>query len=188
MTEAEEGPTVKEVAMLKRTATAVGVLVFALVTVLVVFLVGMRAKSPLVLNAVRKINRAVMNPRQMESAGTVGAYASVIRHSGRASGRPYETPVGVVATDDGFVIALPYGSQADWLKNVLASGSAEIVNEGHTYRVDQPEIIPTEAAVTHFPSKEQRNLRLFGVDQCLRIRRVEAEEAREPVTDPQPKA
>jgi deazaflavin-dependent oxidoreductase (nitroreductase family) len=184
MSEAERDQS-EEVAMLRRTAALLGALFLALVTIVIVFVVGMRTKSPPVLKAVRKFNRAVSNPRQMESAGTVGAYASVIRHSGRTSGRPYETPVGAVATDDGFVIALPYGSQADWLKNVLASGSATIVDEGQTYRVDQPEIIPMEAAATHFPPKEQRNLRLFGVDQCLRVRRVEPEEATEQPTDPQ---
>jgi hypothetical protein len=40
------------------------------------------------------------------------------------------------ATDDGFVIALPYGPGADWVKNVLASGSATIVNEGDTWLID----------------------------------------------------
>jgi len=80
-----------------------------------------------------------------------------------------------VATDDGFVISLPYGPHADWLKNTLASGSATIVNEGHTYRVDQPEIIPMEAAAAHSPPKDQRQHRLFAVDQCLRVRRGQSD-------------
>lgn len=170
--------------MLRRTAGFVGALFLALLTISIVFLLGMRTKSPPVLNAVRRVNRAVFNPRQMRSAGTPGAYASVIRHSGRTTGRPYETPVGAVASDDGFVIALPYGSQVDWLKNVLASGSATIVNEGDTYRVDQPEIIPIDVAAAHFPPKDQRSLRLFGVDQCLRVRRVEPGDAVGQPTDP----
>ena len=84
-----------------------------------------------------------------------------------------ETPVGAVATDDGFVIVLVYGLHTDWLKNVLASGSATIVNEGHTYRVDQPEVIPMEAAAGYLSANDQRNLRLIGANQCLRLRRVE---------------
>lgn len=150
-----------------------------LMTILIVFVLGMRAKTSWVRNAVRRFARAIGNPFQMRSAGTPGAYASVIRHTGRTSGRPYETPVVPVATGDGFVIALPYGSKTDWLKNVLASGSATIVNEGHTYRVDQPEIIPTAAAATYFPAKQQRSLGFYRVDQCLRVRRVELEEAEE---------
>jgi len=106
-----------------------------------VVLGGMRSKSPPVLNAVRRFNRDLGNPRQMATAGAPGAYASVIRHVGRTSGREYETPIGAIATEDGFVSALPYGASADWLKNLLASGSAISVNEGRTYRVDQPEVV-----------------------------------------------
>jgi len=165
--------------MLRQTMTLVGALFLGLLTVVVVFVLRMRARSPRVLNAVRRVNRAIVNPLQMKSAGTPGAYASVIRHKGRTSGRPYETPVGAVATDDGFVIVLVYGSHTDWLKNVLASGSATIVNEGLTYRVDQPEVIPMEAAAVYLPAKDLRNHRLIGVDQCLRVRRVEPGTGRE---------
>jgi deazaflavin-dependent oxidoreductase (nitroreductase family) len=159
-------------------------LALVLVAIGIVFMVGMRTKSPPVLNAVRRVNRAFTNPRAMKKAWTSGAYASVVRHVGRTTGRPYETPVGAFATDDGYVIALPYGSDADWLKNVLASGSATIVDEGNTYRVDQPELVPTAVAAPHLPPKEQRNLRLFRVDQCLRVRRVEPDEASGQVADP----
>lgn len=169
--------------MLRRTATLVGTLFLALVTMSIVFVVGMRTKSPTVLRAVRRVNRAVFNPRQMESAGTPGAYASVVRHRGRSTGTPYETPVGTVATDDGFLIALPYGSQADWLKNVLAAGSATIVDDGQTYDIDEPEVIAIEAAADHFSPEEQRTHRWFGVDQVLRVRRVEREDATEQLTD-----
>jgi hypothetical protein len=79
---------------------------------------------------------------------------------GRTSGRPYETPVEAFATDDGFLVALPYGPDTDWLKNVL---------------VDHPELVPTAVAAPHLPAKEQRNLRLFAVGQCLRVRRMELE-------------
>jgi len=164
-------------------ATIVIGLLLVLVVVGIVFLVGMRTKSPTVLRAVRRFNRSFTNPRQMKTAGTPGAYASVIRHVGRTSGHPYETPVGTFPTDDGFVIALPYGSDPDWLKNVLASGSATIVAEGHTYRVDRPELVPTAVAAPHLPRSEQRNLRLFAVDQCLRVRRSEPDEASSQAAD-----
>ena len=119
----------------------------------------------------------------MRSAGTPGAYAAVIRHRGRVSGRPYETPVGAVATDDGFVIALVYGSRTNWLQNVLASGSATIVHEGQTYQVDRPEIVPMQTVETHFTAGDQRGFRRFAVDQALRVRRVEPGEARVPAPE-----
>lgn len=161
----------------------VGGLVLAVAATGIVFMAGMRTKSPLILNAVRRIGRA-MKPLALKTAGTPGAYASVIRHVGRTTGRPYDTPVGAVATEDGFVIALPYGSNTDWLKNVLASGSATIVDEGSTYRVDQPEIVPTAVVQHHFPPGNQRSHRWFGVDQCLRVRRVDPDETSEQVAPP----
>ena len=151
-------------------------LVFVLVVIVVVFFVGMRTGSPFVRDMVRRLNRAWSNPYQMKTAGTPGAYASVIRHVGRTTGRSYETPVVPFLTDDGFVIALPYGSGTDWLKNVVASGSATIVHEGNTYLVDRPELVPVALAAPYLPAKEQRSLRRFAVGGCLRVRRVEPEE------------
>jgi deazaflavin-dependent oxidoreductase (nitroreductase family) len=152
-------------------------LVFVVGTIGIVFVMGLRHKSPPVLNAIRRMNRTVFNPRQMESAGTPGAYASIIQHSGRTTGRPYETPIQAVATDEGFLIGLPYGAQADWLKNVLAAGSATLVSEGRTHRVDRPELVPIDTAGDHYSAQEQRTHRMFGVDQALRLHRVDPEEA-----------
>lgn len=158
---------------MRRIAMLLGGLLIGALAVVLIFILGMRAHSRLVVTAIRRINRAVFNPQQMRSAGTEGAYASVIRHRGRISGRPYETPVGAVATDDGFVIALPYGTQADWVKNVLAAGSAEVLDEGSTYRVDRAEIVSMRDAADHFSESDRRSHRLFGVDRCLRLRRIE---------------
>lgn len=154
--------------------TLVIVLVLGLATFGTAFVLGMRAKSPLVLDPIIWFSRKVLNPRQMRSAGTPGAYAGVIRHRGRVSGRAYATPVGIVPADDGFLIALPYGTHAQWLRNVLASGSATIDHEGHTYAVDRPELIPMDAVADHFPVGDRRSARLLRTDRCLRLRRVEA--------------
>lgn len=148
----------------------------------VAFIVGMRAKYPPVLNAVRRMNRAVMNPQAMKTAGRPGAYAGVIRHVGRNSDTPYETPIGPFPTDHGFDIALPYGSSPDWLKNVVAAGSAVIVHDGLAYAVDQPELIAAADAMGNVPPSEQLSLRAFAVDDFLRVRRVGVYEDDEPAS------
>jgi len=160
--------------MLRRAACLVGLLILSGAAYAAFVVFGMRTKSPKVLRTVRRVNRRFFNPMQMKSAGQPGAYASIIRHRGRTSGRLHETPVGAEATDDGFVIALPYGTTTDWLKNLLASGTATIVNEGGTYEVDRPEVTPLAAEIDWFPSADQQNLRRFAVDQCVRVRRVDA--------------
>lgn len=136
-------------------------------------LVAMRTRSPQMLGVVRRFNRDVTNKLQRSSAGTPGAFASVIRHEGRTSGSRYETPIVPFPTDDGFVISLPYGRDVDWLRNVLAKGSAVLVSDGHTYDVDQPVVLATADARDLFPASEQRTHRLFGVEHCLRVRRVD---------------
>ena len=150
--------------MLRRIATLAGGLLLALGAVGIIFVVGMRAKSPLVLDPVRRAGRATKR-FVLPAAGTPGSNVSVVHHIGRATGQSYETPVQAVATDDGFVIALPYGPNTDWLKNVLASGSATIANDGKTHCVE-----PMSVAEPHFSPNDQRTHRLFRVDDCLMVR------------------
>jgi deazaflavin-dependent oxidoreductase (nitroreductase family) len=166
-----------------QSATVVIAMLAVSSAIVLVFLLGWRAGSPLVLTPLIRLQRAVINPRQMRSAGAPGAYASVIRHRGRTSGLSHETPVGVVAVDDGFVIALVYGSRTQWLRNVVASGSATIVHEGRTYEVDQPEIVPMRTVEARFPAGDRRGFRWLGVDQALRVRRVGPGEAGGLLTD-----
>lgn len=149
------------------------VLFVVLSGVAIVYTLGIRSKSSTVRDAARRFHHAVGNPLQMRSAGTPGTFASVIRHQGRTTGRTYETPVWAAPTEDGFVIAIVYGSRTDWLKNVLASGAAAIVHEGATYPVDQPEIVPMERARAYFPATLRRIHRRLRVERCVRVRRVE---------------
>lgn len=122
-------------------------------------------------NALRLFTR-VMRPLALRSAGGEGSGTSVVRHVGRRSGRTYETPVIAVPHGDGFLIALPYGERTDWLKNVLASGSAVIVTNGHTYEVGQPEVISMAEATAHFRPTEQRMHRWFRVGAALQLHRA----------------
>jgi deazaflavin-dependent oxidoreductase (nitroreductase family) len=153
---------------MKPLARLLGTLCAAAAVAVVVFTVGMRTKSPVVLDPIRRMNRAFINPRQHD-AGRPGAYASLVRHTGRTTGTPYETPVVAEATGSGFVVALPYGSRADWVKNVLASGGATVVHEGETYRVVDPQVVPIATSEV-FSRQDRRVHRLFGVDECLRVR------------------
>ena len=161
--------------MWRRLAKLFGGFGLVLVTLALAFFVAMRSKYPPVLDAVRRFNRSVGNPRAMKTAGQPGAYAGIIRNVGRKSGTEYETPIGPYPTDGGFIVALPYGTRPDWLKNVLAAGSATIVFEGETYDVDNPEVISGDEALPAIPPKEQRTARLFNVNEFLRVRTVDTQ-------------
>jgi len=149
-------------------AAAVGVVVLPLA----VLVVGMRWKLSPVLDGVRRFNRSMTNPRVMRTAGSTQTQTSVIRHIGRTSGRAYKTPVDTIPTATGFLIALPYGNRADWLRNVLAAGSATVMTDGERIDVDRPTIVATADVAGLIPAKTLRTLRLFGVNQCLHLERT----------------
>lgn len=133
------------------------------------WLLGMRNKQSKVVRMQRILNRSLLNPGQLATAGTPGSSAAVVRHRGRRSGTTYRTPVGVAETDDGFVIPLVYGPLSDWVQNVLAAGDATITHEGRTYVVDNPRVVAFETVADAFSPHEQRPMRLFNVTECLRV-------------------
>jgi deazaflavin-dependent oxidoreductase (nitroreductase family) len=162
--------------MSERTGSAARAAVTAVVTIVGVAAVafallvaGMRLKLPLVLDAVRRLNRSLTNPRVMRTAGTAGTETSVIAHVGRTSGRAYQTPITIIDAKTGFLIALPYGTRTDWVRNVLAAGSATIIADGERIAVDRPSIVATEDVAELIPQRTLRTLSVFGVKQCLHL-------------------
>lgn len=150
---------------------ALGAAVGLLVLLAAVWFVGMRTKWGPVLDLQRRVNRKVVNPRQMRTAGQPGAYAGIIRHVGRRTGRRYETPVVPTAHGDGYVIVLPYGTRPDWVRNVLAAGEAELVHEGVTCTVTAPTVRAVQPG--DVPAAEERAMRWFGNTECLEVHRAE---------------
>ena len=118
---------------------------------------------------IRRFNRDVTNPRQLQRAGQPGAYASVVHHVGRTTGTAYRTPVVAVPTDGGFVFALPYGPDVDWARNVRAVGAATLEHEGQLVAMHQPTLVDLDEVDSLFPAKEQRMHRTFGVRDFLRV-------------------
>jgi hypothetical protein len=170
--------------MLTLILVIVGAAVLGIVAIGIAFFLGMRAKSRLVRGVMIWFTRSVMNPMQMKSAGKPGAYAAVIHARGRISGKEYATPIGAVVSGDDFVIALPYGTQANWVRNVLAAGSATLVHEGHTYAVDRPELVPMAGLESCFSETDQRAQRVTRVDQCLRVHNAGEVAAAVPALEP----
>lgn len=103
----------------------------------------------------------------------------IVVHQGRRSGRRYRTPVNVFRREGGFAIALTYGPDTDWVKNVLARGSAEVVARGRTYAVAHPRVV-TDRQRTAVPRPVRAILGALRVDKFLLVD-VDAE-AGEPPT------
>ena len=144
-----------------------GAILVGLVALAGVLIGGMRLHWTPATEAMRRLTM-VLNKGQRGS-GQPGSYAGILRHVGRTSGEVYETPLGIERTDDGFVIAIVYGQRTQWVKNVLAAGSAEVVVDGETYPVERAEVVPMSEVASYFKPSDQRMTSLVGVTEALRL-------------------
>jgi len=110
----------------------------------------------------------VLNPLLARVSGSrlIPLWA-VLRHRGRRSGRWYATPVAVAWSDDSLFVPLPFGTSADWPRNVLAAGGAIVKWKGSEHRMVAPEIVSDSSA---FPPLERRALSLLGIRGIMRLR------------------
>lgn len=81
-----------------------------------------------------------VNPITRLFAGRAPGFA-VLTYRGRTSGKMYNTPVNVFRRGDDYIFFLTYGSDAGWVKNVLAAGGCRILTHGRSVQLTQPEII-----------------------------------------------
>jgi deazaflavin-dependent oxidoreductase (nitroreductase family) len=93
----------------------------------------------------------------------------VVIHRGRRSGRRYETPVNVFSAEDGYVFALTYGPDTDWVRNVLAAGGCELQTRGRTIRLVSPRLFHDESRRDIRPF-ERQVLRVIGVADFLSLK------------------
>lgn len=121
---------------------------------------------------IRTSNKYLLNPLMLRLAGKRFWYASVIEHTGRRSGVTYSTPVVADRVDDHLIVPLPYGTQVDWVRNVLTAATATVVRKGVTYRVDSPEIIDSTQALPLLPRDRRRTFERVNIGHFLRVRIV----------------
>src|SRR5262245_31906641 len=119
--------------------------------------------------AVAEFNRRYWNKISRHFAGWLPGFGIVV-HTGRTSGRTYETPINVFRTDDGFVIALTYG-RSDWVQNVMAAGSAKVRTRRRVHELANPRIV---AAPEHeqLPLLPRKVLALIDVPEELHVEDV----------------
>jgi deazaflavin-dependent oxidoreductase (nitroreductase family) len=115
--------------------------------------------------SVGRFNRLVTNRLSRPVAGHLPGLGVVV-HTGRRSGRQYRTPVNVFRRPGGLAIALTYGAGAQWTRNVLAAGHAEIVTRGRTHRVTNPRIVH-DADRKPVPAPVRAILGALRVDEFL---------------------
>ena len=114
-----------------------------------------------------KINIAVTNRITGLFAGWLPGFG-ILTHVGRKSGKVYRTPVNVFRAPNGFIIALTYSSQSEWVKNVLAAGSCELQTLGRKYQLVAPNVV-LDTTRRRFPVPVRVILRLVGADEYMEL-------------------
>lgn len=95
---------------------------------------------------------------------------AILTHRGRGSGRLYQTPINVFRRDSDYYFFLTYGSDVQWVKNVLAGGSCSIETRGRVVELIDPELVTdpelrTAPALARFVER-----RVAGATQYVRMR------------------
>lgn len=92
----------------------------------------------------------------------------ILTHVGRKSGRVYRTPVNVFRVPEGFLIALTYGRESEWVRNVIAAGGCKLETRGVQYQLSSPNVVrdPTRR---RFPIPVPIVLRIVGADEYMEL-------------------
>jgi deazaflavin-dependent oxidoreductase (nitroreductase family) len=114
-----------------------------------------------------KFNIAVTNRITGLFAGWLPGFG-ILTHVGRKSGKIYCTPINVFRVPNGFVVALTYSSQSEWVKNVLAARGCELETRGHSYQVSSPKVVH-DPSRQRFPIAVRLVLKLVGADEYMEL-------------------
>jgi deazaflavin-dependent oxidoreductase (nitroreductase family) len=108
------------------------------------------------LRSIRPFTTHVFNPLSRLFVARLPSFG-VLDYRGRRSGRRYRTPLNVFRRDGTRIFALTYGSDVDWVKNIVAAGEADLEQGGRTIHLTDPELFVDP----------QRRLMPFGIRQFL---------------------
>ena len=131
------------------------------------------------------VNRRFTNRVMLRLSDDVPPLAT-LHHTGRRSGRRYRTPVLAFPTERGIVIALTYGPDVDWLRNVLAGpgpGSGRdgdgprgagartrLVRRRRVLALDDPVRLHGSDGARLVPAWTRAALRALAVDEFVELR------------------
>jgi deazaflavin-dependent oxidoreductase (nitroreductase family) len=120
------------------------------------------------LHLLASLTTHVFNPVTRLVAGRLPGFG-ILTHTGRRSRRRYRTPLLVLRRRDDVVIALWYGSDVHWVKNVLAAGGCELETRGRKLRLTDP-AISADPARSVLPLPLRLAGALVGLTDFIRLR------------------
>lgn len=119
------------------------------------------------MNQVRYFNKHILNRLLRGFAHVSFGPFALVKHVGRKSGKPYETPIMAFPIENGFMVALTYGPEVDWYKNVQAAGGCTLVFHGKDYVINHLEPMQPETALPLFPQPQRPFSSRWGASMTL---------------------
>jgi deazaflavin-dependent oxidoreductase (nitroreductase family) len=119
---------------------------------------------------VARWNKAGLNRVVIHIAPRMSGLGLIV-HRGRRSGCEYRTPVEVFQARDGFIVALTYGADTDWLRNIQSAGGGLLRTRGLTFQVSEPRVYHDEERAGIRPAERQM-LRLLDVADFVHLTAV----------------
>jgi deazaflavin-dependent oxidoreductase (nitroreductase family) len=114
-----------------------------------------------------RFNLAVTNRITGHFAGRLPGFG-IVTHMGRKSGKVYRTPINVFRLPNGFAVALTYGRESEWVKNVLAANECELQTVGRHYHLSDPTIVH-EPTRKQFPFPVRIVLGIVGANDFMKL-------------------
>lgn len=111
-----------------------------------------------------QINKRVFNPLELNRG-----VRPVLTHVGRTSGTAYRTPLDAHAVEGGYVFVLVYGSESDWVRNVLAAGQGRLTIDGEDVNLTRPRLVDEDEAWQVLPETVKRPPRFLRISEYLRM-------------------
>jgi deazaflavin-dependent oxidoreductase (nitroreductase family) len=115
-------------------------------------------------------NKYVTNRITLPIAGWIPTLA-IVNHQGRISGRKYRTPIMAFEFEDGFLFALTYGPDVDWVKNLVESDSGTLEYKGEKIGIQNIRHASYEDMKGAFPFWFRIPLDVFSIEHCLIVDR-----------------
>ena len=117
-----------------------------------------------------RLNLAVTNNLTRPFAGNL-PWFGILEHVGRVSGTVRETPINIFPRGDRYVIALTYGPEVEWLKNILAAGGCRVRTRGRWIELVDPHRF-RDRRRSRVPAVVRVALTVLGVDEFVELRRA----------------
>lgn len=128
-----------------------------------------KSRDPRVIGWLTSYHKHVTNPVMVCFFSGRGSVNALLHHVGRRSGETYATPLTAHRLENTIIVALPYGPETDWLRNLRSAGHGVLELEGTSFSVEKPEVVPIDQVMHLLPPLIVRAVQWHKAEEALRL-------------------